>query len=347
VALQNAGTAADGEVALRLTVFSGDPANPIFKVLPDLALPPGGFIQINSVLTSGGLSLSNGYVRVERLSGKSPYYAYAVINDQANSDGSFVPPISESALAGRLRMTLPVIVETPSFSSELVLTNWSTRSRTLSLSYLSDAVQTADSTVNLLVELKPGEQSIIPNFIQSLRDRGITGIGAAGPTYAGALIAMTVDGEDATGIFLGARTSAPGGGGRYGLFYTAVPYGWPTAGNTWLYGLQQNAENRTNLALVNTGEGDRNPDVFSIEFFDGNTGLKVNTVEAITLDTERWMQIGSVLAKYAPGVTQGYARVNRTERTARSGSFIAYAVINDGGQPGERTDDGAFLASSP
>jgi hypothetical protein len=59
------------------------------------------------------------------------------------------------------------------------------------------------------------------------------------------------------------------------------------------------------------------------------------------------MQIGSVLAKYAPGVTQGYARVKRTERTAKSGPFIAYAVINDGGHPGERTDDGAFLASSP
>jgi hypothetical protein len=27
--------------------------------------------------------------------------------------------------------------------------------------------------------------------------------------------------------------------------------------------------------------------------------------------------------------------------------FIAYAVLNDGGQPGERTGDGAFVASAP
>ena len=44
-----------------------------------------------------------------------------------------------------------------------------------------------------------------------------------------------------------------------------------------------------------------------------------------------------------PG-TQGYARVTRV---AGSNPFIAYAVINDGGQPGERTGDGAFVAGSP
>ena len=40
--------------------------------------------------------------RIERVSGKAPYYAYAVINDQANSDGSFIPPVTEEQLAGRV-----------------------------------------------------------------------------------------------------------------------------------------------------------------------------------------------------------------------------------------------------
>lgn len=147
----------------------------------------------------------------------------------------------------------------------------------------------------------------------------------------------------ASGVFLGARTSTPGGGGRYGLFYPAGP-SCPTSNITvWLYGLQQNSENRTNLAIVNTGNsGDS--ESLTIDLFDGATGRKVNTIEGITLASGHWIQIGAILAKYAPGVTQGYARVTRT-----SGSvpFIAYAVINDGGQPGERTGDGAFVASSP
>src|SRR5262249_45304388 len=117
-----------------------------------------------------------------------------------------------------------------------------------------------------------------------------------------------------------------------------------TTESAWLYGLQQNVENRTNLALVNTGETGDTADVFTIDMFDGLTGLKVNTVEGVTLGAKRWTQIGAILAQYAPGTTQGYARVTRTAGTS---PFLAYAVINDGGQPGERTGDGAFILSSP
>ena len=62
----------------------------------------------------------------------------------------------------------------------------------------------------------------------------------------------TVKGGDVNGIFLGARISRRGQWGRYSLFYAAVPEGMASTASTWLYGLQQNAENRTNLALVNT-----------------------------------------------------------------------------------------------
>ena len=119
-----------------------------------------------------------------------------------------------------------------------------------------------------------------------------------------------------------------------------------TAANTsaWLYGLQQNADNRTNLALVNTGETDGTADLFTIEIFDGDTGQKVKVVEGIPVNAKVWKQFGSILNAYAPGTKQGYARVTRT---AGTNPFVAYAVINDGGQPGERTGDGAFVPSSP
>jgi hypothetical protein len=95
--------------------------------LPDVTLPPGGFFQYSGVLETAGIT--NGYVRVERISGSAPYYAYGVINDQSNSDGSFVFPVVNTSLAGHIGQSLPVIVETPVFSSELTLTNFSSPAR--------------------------------------------------------------------------------------------------------------------------------------------------------------------------------------------------------------------------
>src|SRR5262249_26270530 len=145
-------------------------------------------------------------------------------------------------------------------------------------SFVADAIHDSNSTANFVIELLPGEQRILPNLVQYLRENRIAGIGSSGPTYVGPLF-VTVDGGVGEGVFVGARSSAPGGGGRYGLFYVAAPYCLATTESAWLYGLQQNVENRTNLALVNTGETGDTADVFTIDMFDGLTGLKVNTVE--------------------------------------------------------------------
>jgi len=343
VAIQNTGTAADGDIVLRLTAISGNPATPVSQALPNEMLSPGEFRQITEILNSNGLSLTNGYVRIEQVSGTAPYFAYAVINDQITSDGSFIPPILENGLAGRTGLTVPVIVETGSFTSELILTNFSTLAKTIGFAYVADAIQAASNTASFVVNLNPGQQLIVPNLVQFMRDRGVPGIGPAGPTYVGALFA-TVDAGDFSGVNLGARTSIPGGGGNYGVFYAAVPNGTTVNTSAWLYGLQQNADNRTNLGLVNTGETDSSPDLFTIELFNGDTGQKVSVLEGIPINAKVWRQFGSVLDVYAPGTKQGYARVTRT---AGTNPFIAYAVINDGGQPGERTGDGAYVSSSP
>jgi len=343
VAVQHVGTAEDGNIRLQLTVFSGASGPVISKVLPEQVLAPGGFVQISGILTSNGLSLSNGYVRVERVSGSAPYYAYGVINDQSNSDGSFIPPVLESALAGKTRMTLPVVVESGPFTTELVVTNGSTTKKTLGCRFVSDNVSRPDATASFTMEVNPFQQLIWPELVQKLRDAQITGIGAKGLTYAGALPISVATG-DLSGISVAARTSASGGGGRYGLYYTAMAEGTTTTNTAWLYGLQQNSENRTNLALINTGETDSSVDTFRIELFNGETGAKVATVEGISLGAYRWHQIGMILSQYAPGVTQGYARITRT---GGNNPFIAYAVINDGATSGDRSGDGTFVASAP
>ena len=54
-----------------------------------------------------------------------------------------------------------------------------------------------------------------------------------------------------------------------------------------------------------------------------------------------------------PGEFHQYSRVLgnpasgfvRVEKTAGEAPFLAYGVINDGGSPGERSGDGAYLAA--
>jgi hypothetical protein len=92
--------------------------------------------------------------------------------------------------------------------------------------------------------------------------------------------------------------------------------------------------------LVNTGESDDSSDVFRIELFDGDTLAKVNTIDGIVLGPRQWIQFQMILDQYAPGTRQGYARVSRTSGV---NPFIAYAVLNDGGEPGARTGDGAYV----
>jgi Beta-propeller repeat len=339
LAMQHAGTAAQGPVTLRMTVFSGNPGSPSQTTLPEVTLNAGEFYQLTLVLQSQGVNLNNGFVKIDRVSGTAPYYAYGVINDSSNSDGSFVPAIPENAMTGRPGLSLPVIVEGV-FTSELILTNWSTQQKVIRFTYV-ESVQASTATPTFSITLNPSQQTIIPNIFQYLRSLNIPGVGPRGLTYVGALFG-TVDGGDAGGIFVGARTSTPGGGGAFGLFYSAVPHSTASTGSAWLFGLQQNAENRTNLALVNTGEEGNSPITLSIDLYDGNTGAKVTTLTE-TLNARAWKQLGTILIN-ASGVSQGYARITRT---SGSNPFIAYAVVNDGGQPNERSGDGAFIASAP
>ncbi len=340
LAIQNTGSAADSDVVLGITIYPGDPNQTLAITLPDEVLPPGGFKQFNSILAMGGAELSNnGYVRVERISGAAPYYVYGVINDQVTSDGSFVPPVPESELSGPWGLTLPAVVETANFNSELVLTNASGTTRRVRCTYVADAVASSSHTVSFTVDLRPGQQSIYPNLVQRLRDLGATTI-PAGISYAGALF-VTDDTRDVSGIFVGCRTSSPKDGEQFGLFYTGVPFGKSARSAAWIYGLQQNLENRSNLAIVNTGEVDSSTDTFNIEIYNGETGELRNTLSGVSVAARHFLQIAMILDRYTPGVSQGYVRV---KKVSGSNPFVSYGVINDGGEPGARTGDGTFVA---
>ncbi len=339
VAFQHMGTPRDGSITLRTTVFSGDPEISEGHQLEDRMLAPGGFYQFSQLLQTAGFD--NGYVRVERVEGNAPFYAYGVINDQANSDGSFVFPVTASSLEGKMRQTLPVIVETEEFTTELTLTNFSRQDRILDLAFVADGIRTPDETARFTLTLAAGQQRIIPDIIDTeMRRRGVEGIRPSRGGLTGALFA-TPESGDLSGIVVGARAGSPDGrGGQYGVFYTAVPDGAAFTGDAWIYGLQQNEENRTNLALVNTGEVDDSRSIFSIEIYDRH-GNRVGPLHLTAgVDARRWRQINSILANRAPGITQAYVRIKQFRG---NNPFLAYGVVNDGGAPGQRSGDGAYL----
>ena len=339
VAFQHMGTPEDGPITLRATVFSGDPEISEGHVLEDRTLAPGGFYQYNGILNKP--RFTNGYVRVERVEGRAPFYAYGVINDQGNSDGSFVFPVGESSLVGTFRHILPVIVETGEFTSELTVTNLSEEAKLIHFRFAADGIGTGDHTASFTLTLEAGEQRIIPDIIDTeLRRKGVEGVGSTRGGLAGALSVWDLVSDDPGGIVVGARTGAPdGSGGQYGVFYNAVPNHAAFTDSARVDALQQNGENRSNLALVNTVEIDSTDSVFKLDLYDGDTGRLVKTLTR-TVPARHWRQINGILRNHAPATTQGYVRIRKI---SGNNPFLAYGVVNDGASPGERSGDGAYL----
>ena len=336
VAVQHMGTVEDGPITVRTWVHSGVDESAFLK---EVTLEPGGFHQFSEVLSEH--NYPHGYVEVARGRGTAPFYAYGVINDQANSDGSFVFPVTASSLAGTVRQTLPVIVETNEFTSELTVTNFSEEEKTLDFSFVAEGLTTTDRAARFSLSIGASEQRIIPDVIHAeMRRKGVEGLRSSRGGLAGALFAR-VESGDMSGIVIGARTSSSDGrGGRYGVFYNAVPDGAAFTNSAWVDALQQNEENRSNLALVNTGEVDGTDSIFTLDIYDGDTGMLVSTVTTRPLPARRWRQINSILANHGRGATQGYIQIRQI---SGNNPFLAYGVVNDGGNPGERSGDGAYV----
>ena len=347
VAVQNMGS--EGSITLRTTVFSGNPADPVGEMLDDMTLGPGEFHQFDMVLMKAGKAdpMFGGYVMVERVKGMAPFYAYGVINDNANSDGSFVFPVSAASLEGAMSQTLPALVESGAFATELTLTNFSAQPKTLMLSATHESIEMPDNTAGFQVPMLPGQQLIIPHALAYARQN----LGLNVPMGLMVPLIASAVGGDLSGIVIGARVVAPADAedpskGQYGVFFTAVPRGQGFTQSAWVDGLQQNEENRSNLALINTGEVDDQDIVFEIDIYDGETAMLSKTVtmeeeDKLVVPAKGFRQIDQVL-KHSPGTTQGYIEIRKVSGTSAN-PFLAYGVVNDGGTPGERTGDGAYI----
>ncbi|MBK9091160.1 MAG: hypothetical protein IPL90_19830 [Holophagales bacterium] len=78
-------------VAVRVTVHSGKGSGASFVKEAALDLPAFGWQQVSFVFD--GTGISDGWVTVEKIGGAGVFGAYAVVNCNGTSDGSFVPAI--------------------------------------------------------------------------------------------------------------------------------------------------------------------------------------------------------------------------------------------------------------
>lgn len=324
LAVANAGMA--GSVTLRVTLSPGSPGTPPVTVTPDLTLLPGEWRQLSRVLSLAGFT--EGYAAVERISGIEPFLSYGVVNDNGTGDGSFVAMVSPRPAEPQL---LPVVVETPVYTTELVLANASANVVTARLSYVESLDPgTLGTTATASLPLSAGEQRIVASALDLLREGG--SVGPKGRAYAGSVAVSFVDaGGSLVDGFAGSRTAAPNGlGGSYGLSTSAIPVSRAADEEAWVTSLAQNENVRSNLALATAGA---TPVTLRVELFDGTTGRPAGEIPSLELEAGRWTQFDRVLSPF--GIANGYARISRV---SGSGSFVAYGVVNEAG-----TNDGSFL----
>jgi hypothetical protein len=236
--------------------------------------------------------------------------------------------VTPPTLAG-VALLLPVVLETPGaggsyYTSEVTIASRLATPVDVLLTYTA-SLGSGSGWARLT--LAPGEQRILPGILAWLRGQGLS-IPSGTSTRVGTLTATFSGAASTAGLFLGARTFTAdphGGPGTFGLFCLAAPVASDTI---TVFGLQQNAAQRSNLALVNTGSGPITLHTVLV----GPTGQTLNTLDT-GLAPHGWAQLNAPLA--GTPASSGVAIVTRTSGTS---TFSAYGVLNDA-----VTSDGSFI----
>lgn len=109
------------------------------------------------------------------------------------------------------------------------------------------------------------------------------------------------------------------------------------SGRGFLYGLVADETSRSNVALVSSDQSQYVE--LRLQVHDGDAGgVPKGGPIRVRLEGTGWQQVEDVLRK--AGVRNGWVEITWAGGIA---SWSAYGVINDGGSPGERTGDGAYV----
>lgn len=324
-------------VTVSVTVCSGTGDARCVAFRAAETLPPLGWVQYGSAELLDANGIANGWATVTRTSTSGSFSAYAVVNDNATNDGSYLTAAAVPGSASTL--TVPVLVETPAFRSELVLANATDQATTFAVAYVESLNPGSGAGGTLLVPLRAREQRIIPEAIDFLRANRVA-VGPKGAASYGGSLTVTVPPLGVAGAFAGARTAASSpAGGQFGLFTPSLDPQQQAFTVAYLYGLRADAENRTNVAVVNAGNESDGPVLLQLQACDGDAGgAPRGEPLSVVLQPGQWAQPDGFFR--SSGVANGWVKVTRMSGEA---PWIAYAVVNDGASPGQRTGDGAYV----
>jgi hypothetical protein len=325
---------ASGPVSLEIQLYDGDTGAAVGAPLTR-TLEPGEFGQYNSVLALTPSGVTNGYARVRRTSGTDRFIAYGVLNDGGSagggtSDGSFLVSNATEGL-------VPILLDLPGpphFTTELTLTNPTSAPVTVTLTYTASSAFSGQGSGTRTTTLAARQQLVQANALSFLR-----GLGLAIPTTGNQGGTLLVDGAVAQ-----ARTSNPNPdasvGGSYGLSYPAVAASARARGEAWVYGLRQDADVRSNLAIGDARSASSGTVTYVVDVFDADTG-STTPVQTLSrpLAGGQWTQMNGIL--WGAGIAHGYVRIRPESGTS---DFVAYGVVNDGPSAGSRTSDGSYVS---
>ncbi len=316
-------------VSVKITMVSA--VNDRQAVLSErVDLGPYGWTQMSnpSLLAQ---DFDNGYIRIERISPGGLFGAYGVVNDKATNDGSFVPAVDEGDL--ETSWTIPVIVDSHAYRTELILANPGNANATYALTFV-DSISRPSVPLVATLPMPARRQATIPDVFE------LFGVGVwAGETQTRAgTLRITALEEEAVGAFVGVRVLTRQEGGRFGVYAPTVPAGSVDADQGFLWGLRADAQTRSNVAVLNAGEAEGGDITLQLQAIDGSTGRPAGSPLTVTLEPGRWAQPDGFFAK--SGVVHGDVRI---VRVSGEGPWWAYGVVNDGEAPGKGTGDGSFV----
>lgn len=195
------------------------------------------------------------------------------------------------------------------------------------------------STVSLT--LFPGAEARAADALDFLRSRGATIPAGGSQPIAGSLSVSAVVTNSirraTDDVYAIARTyTAAPGGGSFGLFYDGVSSLDAAEERGTVFGLRSvSGAARSHLALVHLPTGGSQPITLSVQVYAA-AGTPAPTALSATLQPGEWRQFNDVLL--AAGLSDGAFGYARITRTAGSGSWAGYGVVNDA-----KTSDGSFL----
>ncbi len=233
-------------------------------------------------------------------------------------------------------LVLPVVLDLPGrYSTELTIANGGPEDATVRLRYTASPSFGGRGSGSVgPIALRSGHQLVIPDAVGSLRARGLP----IPPGDQGGSLRLEFEGlsRPLDAWALARTTNAVGELGRAGVAYAGVDTRAATTGAVAVYGLRENARERSNLGLVNAST--TNAVTLSVDVVP-SSGASVSRLGPFTLGPGEWRQLERVLRLAGPSFTEGWAVVDPGPAPAQ---FLAYAVVNDNG-----TNDGSYVPATP